>query len=33
MPDVTEYKAMIETALPGATAVVVDHGGGDHLAA
>lgn len=33
MPDVTEYRAMIEAALPGASAVVVDHGGGDHLAA
>lgn len=33
MPDVSEYAAMIETALPGATAVVVDQGGGDHLLA
>ena len=33
MPDVSEYATMIETALPGATAVVLDHGGGDHLAA
>jgi len=33
MPDATEYQAMIEAALPGSTAVVVDHGGGDHLAA
>ena len=31
MPDVTEYAAMIETALPGATATVLDQGGGDHL--
>lgn len=31
MPDVTEYAAMIESALPGATAMVVDQGGGDHL--
>ena len=31
MPDVSEYAAMIETALPGSTAMVVDQGGGDHL--
>jgi stress-induced morphogen len=31
MPDVSEYAAMIQTALPGATATVVDQGGGDHL--
>jgi stress-induced morphogen len=33
MPDVSEYAHMIEAALPGSTAVVLDHGGGDHLAA
>ncbi len=33
MPEVTEYAQMIETALPGSTAVVHDQGGGDHLAA
>lgn len=33
MPDVTEYATMIEAALPGSTAVVLDQGGGDHLAA
>jgi stress-induced morphogen len=33
MPGVDEYRAMIEAALPGATAVVNDQGGGDHLAA
>ncbi len=31
MPDVSEYAAMIEAALPGAQATVVDQGGGDHL--
>lgn len=31
MPDVSDYQAMIEAALPGATATVVDQGGGDHL--
>ncbi len=31
MPDVSEYATMIETALPGATATVMDQGGGDHL--
>ncbi len=31
MPDVSEYATMIEAALPGATATVVDQGGGDHL--
>ncbi len=33
MPDVIEYASMIEAALPGASAVVHDHGGGDHLMA
>ena len=33
MPDVSEYATMIEAALPGSTAVVLDQGGGDHLAA
>ena len=33
MPDVAEYASLIEAALPGATAIVLDHGGGDHLAA
>ena len=33
MADLTELTAMIEGALPGATAEVVDQGGGDHLAA
>ncbi len=31
MPEVTEYAAMIEAALPGASATVHDQGGGDHL--
>ena len=31
MPHVNEYAAMIEAALPGATATVTDQGGGDHL--
>jgi stress-induced morphogen len=33
MADLTELTAMIEGALPGATAEIVDQGGGDHLAA
>ncbi len=33
MPDVNEYQAMIEAALPGSTVEVIDHGGGDHLSA
>jgi stress-induced morphogen len=33
MADLAELTTMIETALPGATAEVVDQGGGDHLAA
>lgn len=33
MADLSELTAMIETALPGATAQLVDQGGGDHLAA
>ena len=33
MADLSELTTMIETALPGATAYVVDQGGGDHLAA
>jgi stress-induced morphogen len=33
MADLGELTSMIEAALPGATADVVDHGGGDHLAA
>lgn len=33
MPDVDDYAAMIEAALPGASATVLDQGGGDHLAA
>lgn len=31
MPAASDYAAMIESALPGATATVVDQGGGDHL--
>jgi stress-induced morphogen len=31
MPDVSDYVAMIEAALPGASATVLDQGGGDHL--
>jgi len=31
MPDLSDYAAMIETALPGSTATVVAQGGGDHL--
>ena len=33
MADLFELKDMIETALPGAQADLVDQGGGDHLAA
>ena len=33
MADLAELTTMIETALPGATAELVDQGGGDHLAA
>jgi stress-induced morphogen len=33
MADLSELTAMIERALPGATATIVDQGGGDHLAA
>ena len=33
MADLSELTTMIETALPGATAQIVDQGGGDHLAA
>lgn len=33
MADLAELTTMIETALPGATATIVDQGGGDHLAA
>ena len=33
MADLVELKDMIETALPGAQADLVDQGGGDHLAA
>jgi stress-induced morphogen len=33
MADLGELKALIEEALPGATAEIVDQGGGDHLAA
>ena len=31
MADLFELKEMIETALPGAEADIVDQGGGDHL--
>ena len=31
MADLTELKRMIEAALPGAEAQLVDQGGGDHL--
>lgn len=31
--DLTELKAMIESALPGAEVQVLDEGGGDHLRA
>jgi stress-induced morphogen len=33
MADLTELRAMIETALPGSEVDIVDQGGGDHLAA
>ncbi|MGD9696093.1 MAG: BolA family protein [Thermoleophilia bacterium] len=33
MADLTELTSLIETALPGSTAQIVDQGGGDHLAA
>lgn len=33
MADLSELKHMIEDALPGAQADIVDQGGGDHLAA
>jgi stress-induced morphogen len=33
MADLSELTTMIETALPGATARIMDQGGGDHLAA
>ena len=33
MADLSELTSMIESALPGAQAQVVDQGGGDHLAA
>ena len=33
MADLNELTSMIESALPGASAQVVDQGGGDHLAA
>ncbi len=33
MADLAELTAMIEAALPGASAQIVDQGGGDHLAA
>jgi stress-induced morphogen len=33
MADLTELTSMIEAALPGARAEVIDQGGGDHLAA
>jgi len=33
MADLSELTTMIEAALPGATAQIVDQGGGDHLAA
>lgn len=33
MADLNELVAMIEGALPGASAQVIDQGGGDHLAA
>jgi stress-induced morphogen len=33
MADLDELREMIETALPGATAEIQDHGGGDHLRA
>jgi stress-induced morphogen len=33
MADLSELTSMIESALPGSTAEVIDQGGGDHLAA
>lgn len=33
MADLSELTGMIEAALPGATAHLIDQGGGDHLAA
>jgi stress-induced morphogen len=33
MADLAELKSLIEKALPGASATVIDQGGGDHLAA
>jgi len=33
MADLSELTTMIESALPGSTAQVIDQGGGDHLAA
>lgn len=33
MADLAELKRLIEDALPGATADLIDQGGGDHLAA
>jgi stress-induced morphogen len=33
MADLGELKTLIEEALPGATAEIMDQGGGDHLAA
>ncbi len=33
MADLAELKTLIEQALPGARADVIDQGGGDHLAA
>ena len=33
MADLSELTTMLEPALPGATAQIVDQGGGDHLAA
>ena len=33
MADLDEIRSMIESALPGASVDVQDHGGGDHLAA
>lgn len=33
MADLVELKGLIESALPGASAEIIDQGGGDHLAA
>ncbi|HMM48215.1 MAG TPA: BolA/IbaG family iron-sulfur metabolism protein [Miltoncostaeaceae bacterium] len=33
MADLAELKSLIETALPGSSATLIDQGGGDHLAA